>query len=301
MKIFLSPSNQTANVGAYKGTNECEQCERMANYAKNYLVAHYNCEVMVANRSDNMNKRCDTAKSWGADFYLAIHTNAFYNTAVHGTETYYYSHDAQGKAFATALLNNVSALTKCKRSTKVYDNLIELNQPICPRSYIEVDFHSNPTQAAWIVENAQTIGEMIAETIATHFNIVKRNDKTYTLTAILNGLAAEQAEKTKGELEAAGYTVTITEQIQADKDASEKTEESETTKEEVVEATVIAKGDRVKLSADAVVYGTSRRFAAFVYRKILYVREISGDRAVISTVPTGAVTGAVDKKYLIKI
>lgn len=60
-------------------------------------------------------------------------------------------------------------------------------------------------------------------------------------------------------------------------------------------------GNMVKMSADAVIYGTNSKFADFVYSSTLYVREINGDKIVISTLASGAVTGAVDKKYLTKI
>ena len=59
--------------------------------------------------------------------------------------------------------------------------------------------------------------------------------------------------------------------------------------------------DTVKLSPDAVVYNTNRRYASWVYNSTLYVREISGDRIVVSTLKSGAITGAVDRKYLIKV
>ncbi len=57
-------------------------------------------------------------------------------------------------------------------------------------------------------------------------------------------------------------------------------------------------GDKVRLDSTAVVYGKSTRFAPFVYNSTLYVRDIQGDRVVISTQKTGAVTGAVNIKYL---
>lgn len=60
-------------------------------------------------------------------------------------------------------------------------------------------------------------------------------------------------------------------------------------------------GDRVMLTADAVVYGKGYKFSGWVYKAKLYVREISGERVVISTVPTGAITGAVDIKHLKKV
>lgn len=60
-------------------------------------------------------------------------------------------------------------------------------------------------------------------------------------------------------------------------------------------------GDKVKMSSDATVYLTSKKFASFVYKATLYVRSIDGNRIVVSTKTSGAVTGAVDKKYLTKI
>lgn len=65
--------------------------------------------------------------------------------------------------------------------------------------------------------------------------------------------------------------------------------------------TSLAVGDKVKLAANAPTYGTSKKFSSWVYSSTLYVREISGSRIVISTQKTGAVTGAVDKKYLTKV
>lgn len=59
-------------------------------------------------------------------------------------------------------------------------------------------------------------------------------------------------------------------------------------------------GDRVKLTSDATVYGTTNRFQKWVYSSTLYVRGVSGDRIVISTIQTGAVTGAVHKKHLVR-
>ena len=65
--------------------------------------------------------------------------------------------------------------------------------------------------------------------------------------------------------------------------------------------TVLKVGDMVKLKPDAVVYGTDTKFFPWVYNATLYVRETSGDRIVVSTQKTGAVTGAVDKKYVVKV
>lgn len=59
-------------------------------------------------------------------------------------------------------------------------------------------------------------------------------------------------------------------------------------------------GDIVKLSKNATVYNSDRKFSSWVYDAKLYVRQINGNRVVISTLKEGAVTGAVDIKYIIR-
>lgn len=63
----------------------------------------------------------------------------------------------------------------------------------------------------------------------------------------------------------------------------------------------LAVGDRVKMDKFATIYGTLRKFSSWVYSAKLYVRGIDGNRIVVSTLKSGAVTGAVDKKYLTKV
>lgn len=60
-------------------------------------------------------------------------------------------------------------------------------------------------------------------------------------------------------------------------------------------------GDACKLSPDATVYGTSQKFLDFVYQETVYVRELNGNRAVISIYKDRGVTGATDVKYLTRI
>ncbi len=75
----------------------------------------------------------------------------------------------------------------------------------------------------------------------------------------------------------------------------------EPTKEEQPVIDTLQVGDRVSMTQGAPVYGKTRKFASWVYKATLYVRQISGDRVVVSIQNTGAVTGAVDRKYLTKI
>lgn len=71
-------------------------------------------------------------------------------------------------------------------------------------------------------------------------------------------------------------------------------------KANTVVASAFKVGDKVKMKNGAPNYGQTVKFADWVYKSVLYVREIKGSRIVVSTQKTGAVTGAVDKKYLTK-
>lgn len=65
--------------------------------------------------------------------------------------------------------------------------------------------------------------------------------------------------------------------------------------------TALKVGDKVKIQANAPVYGKTTKFSSFAYNTSLFVRQIDGDRIVVSTQASGAITGAVDKKYLTKV
>lgn len=65
-------------------------------------------------------------------------------------------------------------------------------------------------------------------------------------------------------------------------------------------ATKFAVGDEVKLVSGAK-YTNGKAIPAWVFKKVLYVREIRSDCAVVSTLKTGAITGVVAQKYLTKI
>lgn len=105
----------------------------------------------------------------------------------------------------------------------------------------------------------------------------------------------ENAEKCLAKAKAAGFTDAF---IKAETVPTAEKTETETPKEPEV---VLAVGDKVKMAANAPVYGKTTKFSSWVYQTLLYVREIKGSRVVVSTQATGAVTGAVDKKYLAKV
>ena len=74
-KIYLSPSDQTANKYAYGGTNESVQCRRIADALEKALKR---CGFAVKNnKTDSMQARVRESNDWGADLHVPLHTNAY--------------------------------------------------------------------------------------------------------------------------------------------------------------------------------------------------------------------------------
>ena len=60
-------------------------------------------------------------------------------------------------------------------------------------------------------------------------------------------------------------------------------------------------GDAVRLIEGAQVYGRDYGFSSWVYDRTLYVRSITGDRAVVSISRSGAVTGSVNIGDIVQV
>lgn len=288
IKIFLSPSNETKNIGAYKtyGTNECEQAEKIAHYAKEYLDA-YDCEVMIGERADDMKTRIAKAQAWGETVHIPIHTNAYGLSSVWGVETFYHSSDAMGKELAKALLNGIGGLIGKKRNAKKRDNLIETNTPTCTRAYVECDFHTNPERAKFIVENPDKFGETIAKVLVEFYDLKLKPKISKLYTMSIADLCEEEVKVLKEIYPLA----TVTEQ--------EMIAEDLPVEEEVI---TLTRGDKVKLVDGANVYGEEYEFSDFVYKITLYVKDVSGDRVVVTkNADLSGITGAVHIDDVIKI
>ena len=67
-KIYLSPSDQTANKYAYGDTNEAVQCRRIADALEKALKR---CGFAVKNnKTDSMQARVRESNDWGADLQI---------------------------------------------------------------------------------------------------------------------------------------------------------------------------------------------------------------------------------------
>ena len=168
-KIYLSPSNQNGNKYAYGNTNEMEQCNRIADAAKNALE-RCGFAVMKAPKGQDMMETIAESNAWGADLHMPIHTNA---GGGNGTLCMVFKADKESLKFAKPIYEEVQAVTPGKVDYGVREMpwLSELKYTNSMAVYTEVDFHDNSRIAKWIIEHPQTIGEALAKGVCRAYNV----------------------------------------------------------------------------------------------------------------------------------
>lgn len=168
-KIYLSPSDQPANLYAYGNTNEKVVCTEISSYAEKALKR--NGFEVITGTSTSLSNRCSEADKWGADLYIPVHTNA-YNGKVSGTRMMCYRLSGEGYKASKAIFDTLASITPGKsENITANPGLYEIKTPKAPTAYIEVDFHDVPDVAKWIIENTERIGEAICKGVCNHYGV----------------------------------------------------------------------------------------------------------------------------------
>lgn len=180
--IYISPANHHKSY-AVKGRTEKEQMDKLAPILKRELEKFVGVNVILATVFSDAGDyvgRPEEAKKLGADYYIALHTNADEGSGkATGACVFYHPDYKVGKNIAKELVKNLDAIApvKSNRATKpaIFAwskskwNFGELRVPakygICP-VLIEHNFHSNLTVARWIINNLDEIAETDAASIA---------------------------------------------------------------------------------------------------------------------------------------
>ncbi len=170
-KIYLSPSNQNANVYAYGNTNEMIQCNRIAEKAQ---VALKRCgfEVKKAKQGQDMYVSISESNSWGADLHIPIHTNAYNGKLTGGTLVMLYANQSENNKAGKAMLEAVAPVSPgTDYSLRYNSSLAELKGTSAIAVYLEVEFHDTKEGAKWIIENVEAIGEAIAKGVCKYYGV----------------------------------------------------------------------------------------------------------------------------------
>lgn len=175
--VFLSPSNQTDNL--YAGFDDVTEASAMRTVAEAAMETLEAAGIVVylAEEADGLNDKIDKANGYGVDAYVAIHSNAGgtsgYGT---GTEAYYNPNIPASLTLAQQVYDAVAAATPTSDrgladgtgetdENKEYREVRRSEVPCC---FVEVEFHDQEQYARWIVDNAETLGEAIAQGILNY-------------------------------------------------------------------------------------------------------------------------------------
>lgn len=190
-KIYLSPSKQPANPYAVGETNEEAEMEDLAQYVFDLLLEEYEVEVKMADLTleNHLATRSEEAETWGADLYLALHSNAASGKAA-GSTGFYHPKDKTGKTLCrniTSRLDAVCPITSTvSRPVKdgmaaVSGGYAEIRNPHnhgMVAALIEVNFHDNPETATYILEQKIDIAKAIVEGVAETYQLPKKGAET---------------------------------------------------------------------------------------------------------------------------
>ena len=172
--IYLSPSTQENNLYVTGGSEEYYM-NRVADAMIPYLDAS---GIRYVRNTPQMNAASSVAASNAGqyDLHVALHSNAApegrYGT-VRGSIVFYYPGSAQGRRAAEIIADNLRSiyplpdLVRAQPSTSIG----ELRQTRAPSVFLELAFHDNNDDAAWITSNIDAIARNIVLSLTEYFGI----------------------------------------------------------------------------------------------------------------------------------
>lgn len=221
IKLYLSPSNQSANRYCVGNTTEKAQMEALAKRLKALLEVDYDCHVCMATLALGIGQtgRPREARELGCDVYLALHSNAGSPTAS-GAVAFYHPDSKTGKALAMYIVKELDAACPIpsNRSQSVLSGMAAYNgagygEIRTPTQYgmvavlAEINFHDNPITAQWLLEHQQDAAGALARALAKVLHIPQKVTDAQALYKVQVGAFASKAnaEQLLAKLKSAGF------------------------------------------------------------------------------------------------
>lgn len=172
--IYLSPSTQENNLYVSGGSEE-EWMNRLADTMVPYLDA--SGIRYVRNTPDMTAASSIRASNAGNyDLHLALHSNAAPSGRygqVRGILVFYYPGSTNGKRAADIFADNLKAIyplpdrVRAEATTAIG----EVRQPRAPSVFLELGYHDNADDAAWIKNNLDGIARNLVLSLTEYFGI----------------------------------------------------------------------------------------------------------------------------------
>lgn len=130
-------------------------------------------ETQLGNsNASSLRARVVDANSWGADYFVSIHTNASVQRSANGTEVLVYSQPSTSSNLAEDILRELTEITGlASRGVKSRPGLYVLRKTTMPAVLVELGFISNPSDAARMRDNPGLFARGIYEGILDFLNL----------------------------------------------------------------------------------------------------------------------------------
>lgn len=171
--IFLSPSTQEFNVGYGDFGTEEYRMNRIADIVEE-LLKNQGYTVYRNNPNESLSQAVRKSNEIGPDIHVALHSNASgqgYNAQ--GPEIFANRPNTAGDRLAHDIYDQIIAIYPDQskgRGVLYTSSLYEIIRTNAPAVLLEVAFHDNPDDAAWIMNNENQIAQAIVTGIDNYFS-----------------------------------------------------------------------------------------------------------------------------------
>ena len=172
--IYLAPSTQDFNPTVV-GESEEYYMNRIADALEPWLRA---CGIRYRRNRISMTTAQTIAESNGGsyDLHLALHSNAAppsLSGQLRGSDVYYAANSTRGRRAADDFVRALKTVYPVPADVRARgtSSLGEVTKTRAPAVLLELAYHDNPTDAAWIRDNISRIAAALAAGLCRYFRI----------------------------------------------------------------------------------------------------------------------------------
>ena len=185
IKIYIDQGHnpQNPNAGAEgNGLREQDITYKIGVELANLINANPNLEARLSrptpetqlgtSNASSLAARVNDANSWGADYFISLHTNASTMPSASGVEGYVYALDTSAAELSEDIVENLTEATGLRnRGVFARPSLYVLRRTAMPATLIELGYITNASDAALMNENPQLFARGIYNGILEYLNL----------------------------------------------------------------------------------------------------------------------------------
>lgn len=185
IKIFIDQGHNPygPNTGAEgNGLKEQDITYIVGRYLYDLLSSNPNFEAKLSRETSNtvlgtsnqtsLRTRVNSANTWGADYFISIHTNGSVNPLGNGTEAYVYRLGGESYILADYIVKSIARrMGTVNRGVFARPGLYVLRKTTMPSVLVELAFISNPQDAQKLRDDPYGFAYAIYQGILQYFGV----------------------------------------------------------------------------------------------------------------------------------